>query len=167
MLDELLDAWATHKPAASPPVGPIRLWTDQTRVVYIEDKWGPAVPYPAAATRKDGSRNYGYVRLKASPEGIGGIPEVQGWPELQRFLEIVNAPLSPIESLGCEKGFFPIEGEDTMVKLGSYVDVVFSEPSLVGEPANLLRLAAVLMNSVVGCEQWWGSVVLGLRRLRP
>jgi hypothetical protein len=165
MLEELLSKWNIYKALASPPQFPIKLWGHETRVVYIESSWGPEVPYPSFE-REDGSRNHGLVSLKSNPEAASHIPEVQDWPELRRFLEVINAPASPIESLGCEKAYFPDESANATVKIASYVDVAFSLAPLNQEPENLLRLAAVLIQSVDGCEQWWGSVELALQRLR-
>jgi hypothetical protein len=79
----------------------------------------------------------------------------------------VNAVNSPIESLGCEKGYSPREnGGAARVFLGSYVDVTFSNIALSENPESLLQLAVPLVNAVEGCERWGGYIDLGLQRLR-
>jgi hypothetical protein len=105
------------------------------------------------------------MRVKGNPEAVKRIPEVQGWPELQNFLLAVNALESPIESVGCEKGFFPSDIEGPTVKLGSYVDLVLSNVALNG-PENLLLLASLLLPSVAGCENWWSNVEFSLQPMR-
>lgn len=166
MFDELLKQWEPHRNLSAPPPTPIQLWVKDSRIIYIDDRWGPQVPYPPI-DRHDGSRNHGYVRLKANFETIGEVPEVEGWPELENFLKIVNAANSPIESLGCEKAYFPLQGRGAAkVSLGSYVDVAFSAGTVTQNAANFLRLAVPLMNAVQGCERWWGHIELGLQPLR-
>ena len=70
------------------------------------------MPYPPV-DHHNGHQNYGYVRIKDDAEVSGQIQETEDYPELATFLMIVNSPGSPIESVGCEKGFFPgdIEGD--------------------------------------------------------
>lgn len=166
MWQELLAKWEAYEDRTEPPSEAMQLWNKQRRVVYIDENWGPAVPYPAVDHR-DGTENYGYVSLKKKPAAIAQVPETEGWPELAKILEIINAPDSPLESVGCEKSFFPVEGRgDATVNLGSYVDIVFTEFALNEEPTNLLRLAAALMPALDGCEKWWGSAEMGLQRYR-
>jgi hypothetical protein len=52
------------------------------------------------------------------------------------------------------------------LQLGSYVDVAFSAAASNEHPLNFLRLAAVLMESLEGCEKWWASVQIALQRLK-
>jgi hypothetical protein len=164
MFQEALAKWQPYKGLSGLPPSPVQLWTDGGRGIWIADSWGPAVPYPAVV-HEDGSRNFGYVRVKGDPEAVKRIPEVQGYPELQDFLLAVNVPQSPIESVGCEKGFFPSDVEGLTVKLGSYIDVILSEPVL-NVPENLLLLASLLLPSVSGCEKWWSNVELSLQPMR-
>jgi hypothetical protein len=99
------------------------------------------VPYPAI-NHGDGTKNHGYVCIKGNLTAVSNLPEVQGWPELQRFLEAINSAESPIESVGCEKGYFPAELPNVPpVVLGSYIDVIFTDASLNDESANHLLLA--------------------------
>jgi hypothetical protein len=129
-------------------------------------RMGPAVPYPPV-DHGDGTKNHGYVRLKDNPGAVGGIPEVMDWPELQRFLEVINGPASPIESVGCEKGYFPGEGPDAPpVVLGSYIDVVFSSAALNDRAENPLLLANRLVEAIDGSEKWWADVSFVLQRNR-
>lgn len=160
----LRSLWAPYDHLTAPPQEPISLWGEGGVGIWISNEWGPPVPYPAV-NRHDGGVNHGYRRIKGNLAGLAQIPEVEGWPELRRFLEIINGESSPIESVGCEKGFFPgdIEGGPP-VKLGSYVDVIFSEPALNDEPENPLLLASTFVNAIAGCEKWWAGTSFVLQR---
>lgn len=115
----------------NPPTQPIRLWVEGGRAVGIDDSWGPAVPY-GCVDHPDGHQNHGYMRIKGDAEAARRIPETVDWPELGEFLAAVNAAESPIESVGCEKAFFSIQGQgEPTVKLGSYVDLIFTEAPLM------------------------------------
>jgi hypothetical protein len=164
--EELRSLWKVHEGLQNPPAEPIRLWGNGGCGIWVSDEWGPAVPYPPVDHR-DGNFNYGYLQLKGNAEAVNLVQEAQGWPELQAFLETVNAGSSPIESVGCEKGFFPGEGEGAPpVKLGSYVDVVFTERALNDRPENFLLLAGCLANAIEGCEKWRADVSFVLQRNR-
>lgn len=162
--EELRSLWKPHLELKNPPAERIRLWGDGGCGIWVSEEWGPAVPYPAVDHGNE-TFNHGYLQLKENVEAVNLIPEAQGWPELQKFLETVNADSSPIESVGCEKGFFAGERETTPpVYLGSYVDVVFAERALNDRPENLLLLASRLANAIEGCEKWWADVSLVLQR---
>lgn len=94
------------------------------------------MPYPRIDHR-NGNFNHGYLQLKGNVGAVSLIPEAQGWPELERFLEEVNADSSPIETVGCEKSFFS-DGVAAAppVYVGSYFDLVFTESALNDEPEN-------------------------------
>lgn len=164
MFQEALANWQPYKGLSGPPANPVQLWAEGGRGIWIANSWGPAVPYPPVV-HEDGNRNFGYRRVKGDPEAVKRIPEVQGWPELQDFLLAVNALESPIESVGCEKGFFPSDVEGPTVKLGSYIDVILSELAL-NVPENHLLLASLLLPSIAGCEKWWSNVELSLQPMR-
>lgn len=166
ILEEVMTKWERHEGLVAPPPTPIELWTHENRTIYVEDTWGPAVPYPSVE-HDDGTKNHGYVRLKDNSDAIGQLPEAQEWPELRVFLECVNAATSPIESIGCDRSFFTVQDpSDAKMKLGSYVDLIFTDAALNEHPKKLLLLAAHLVNAVDGCEKWWASVELGLQRFR-
>ncbi len=165
MFQEALAKWQSYKGLSGPPASPVQLWTDGAREIWIADSWGPAVPYPGVV-HEDGSRNFGYTRVKGDAEAVKRIGETQGWPELQEFLLAVNAAQSPIESVGCEKGFSPSNVEGPTEKLGSYIDVIFTNLSLNTAPENLLFLASNLLPSVAECEKWWSNVEMCLQLLR-
>lgn len=173
LIDELLEAWRNHHQGEMPPKEPILLKRQTTRVIYIDNGWGPPVPYPPAL--HDGeSTNHGYQRLKGNLDAVGSIPELHGWPEYEEFIRAVNAASSPLESVGCEKSFFPFSAgpiDDAgstriNVTLGSYTDVIFSNLLLNEDAVNHLRLAAELAKALEGCEQWWSGVELGVQRLK-
>jgi hypothetical protein len=164
--EELRSLWHPHKELKSPPAESIRLWSDGGWGIWVSDEWGPAVPYPPVDHR-DGNLNHGYVRLKGNPGAVSRIPEVNGWPEFEGFLDALNADSTPIESVGCEKAFFPGDTEGAPpIKLGSYVDVVFTERELNDRPENLLLLASRLGNAIEGCEKWWADVSFVLQRYK-
>lgn len=92
---------------------------------------------------------------------------MQGWSEYLRYLEAINADSSPVESVGCEKGFFAVEDRgDATVQLDSYVDLLFTDGALNEDPENHLRLVAALMPALDGCEQWWATSSMDLQRFR-
>jgi len=113
MLDELLAQWRINSGLTIPPAEPIMLWGEPGRSVWLAGL-GPAVPY-GPVDHLDGHQNYGYRRLKGDPDAARAIPEAKDWPELQDLLIAINTADSPIESVGCEKGFFPVENAGTLL----------------------------------------------------
>jgi len=130
MIEELISQWDAYRGLTSPPPVPVRLWSEGGCGVWIDNARGSAVPY-GSVDHGDGRQNYGYVRINDATESVGRIPETTGFPEFAAFLMIVNSPDSAIESVGCEKSFFPgdVEG-GPRVKLGSYIDVMFTDAML-------------------------------------
>jgi hypothetical protein len=163
---ELFTLWEPYRELRVPPEQPMLLWSDRGCGIGIWSEWGPSVPY-GPLQLPDGARIYRYVRLKNNLAGINWIPEVGGWPELQHFLEVLNAPSSPIESVGCGSGFVPsqIQGGPPVL-LGSYVDVIFTKPELNDRPENLLLLANHFAQAVENCERWWADIGLVLLRMK-
>ena len=163
---EVLAAWAGIKAQPMPLKEAKVLWRNSSGLIYVEDQWGPAIPY-APVCHEDGTQNHGYRSLKGDKASIAAIPEVVGLPEFQELLTAINRAESPIESVGCEKGYFPIEGGgDAKVSLAAYIDIIFSDLPKNSEPENFLRLAARLLAVLEGCEAWWGNVEFALQRLR-
>ncbi|SRR5229473_6190284 len=135
--DELLELWAPWRGTNAPPCQTVTLWSAGGCGIFISSDWGPAVPYPAI-DHGDGTQNYGYRRLKDDLSRIRQIPEAENWPDLQRFLKVLNATASPVESVGCEKCFAPSEEQGAPpVVLGSYIDVIFTKAVLNDRPENL------------------------------
>jgi hypothetical protein len=166
MIEELISQWDAYRGLTSPPPEPVRLWSEGGCGVWIDNAWGPAVPY-GPVDHGNGRQNYGYVRIKDATEPLGRVPETTGFPEFAAFLMIVNSPDSPIESVGCEKSFFPgdVEGGPP-VKLGSYIDVMFTDALLNDSAENALQLADHLLQAIQGCERWWADVSTVLQRFR-
>lgn len=167
-VNELLSAFAPYADLHDPPPHPAKLWGEGSRGIWISDDWGPAVPY-GPVDHPEGGRNHGYLRLKGSLSRIQLIPEIEGWPELASFLEIINGDGSPIESVGCEKAYFPIpqtteNGPD--VYLGSYVEVVFTKAAANDSAENLLLLAGTLITATDGCEAWWADISMVIEKFR-
>jgi hypothetical protein len=155
MIEALLAAWEPHKTLSQPAVAFAKLWGSGGCGVWLSDEWGPPIPY-FAVDHHDGNKNHGY------------LPEVHGWPERQQFLEAVNAASSPIESVGCEKAYFPLDeplGGPT-VRIGSYIDVIFTDPKFNEDPINVLRLASYLIPAVAECEKWWGDISFVVQRCK-
>jgi hypothetical protein len=166
MLNELLAQWQLFSRSADLPSEPVLLWRSESRSISISNKAGPAVPYPSVR-HEDGSRNHGYRRVKGDPDAVLHIPEVADWPEFGRFLITVNHAASPIESVGCEKCFSPIgPSDDATVRLGSYVDLIFTDLALNEQPENLLLLASHLAMAAKDCEKWWADVEIELERYK-
>lgn len=166
LFDELLLQWQAHKHLTSPPPEPIMLWSSEGRYIFLDNEWGPPIPYPPI-DHQDGHENSGYMDLKADPEAVSLVPEVDGWPELAQFLITINAAASPLESVGCEKGYFPTEVDGKpAIRLGSYIDVIFTDAALNDGAENLLLLASRLAQAVEGCEQWWAQVEISLNRFK-
>jgi hypothetical protein len=165
MVEQLFSHWANHRGLTSPPPDPIQLWEEGGRSVWIANAWGPAVPYHPV-DHGNGCRNYGYARTKGDPQATARIPELEGWQELQDFLLAVNAAESPIESVGCEKALFPSDVDGPTVKLGAYIDMIFTNLPLNDAPENLLLLAGRLLPCAAGCEKWWSYAEVSIQRLR-
>lgn len=162
----ILAAWESVQTQSMPPSEAILLWQNHGSTVYIDDDWGPSVPYPPA-DHEDGTRNNGYRSLKGNEQAVYAIPEAQGCPALQRFLVQLNRLESPVETVGCEQGFFPIEGHESIqTSLGSYTDIMFSDPRKNAHLESFIRLAAHLVAATDGCEQRGGTVEIGFHLLR-
>jgi hypothetical protein len=165
-LDALLAAWQNHRPGGQGPHERVLLWQNDSCLVAIDDAMGPMVPYPAVI-HENGEMNHGYRSLKGDAAAIEQVPELKRFPEFAGFIGAINHADSPIESVGCENGFFDAEGQDVAKKMiGSYVDVVFSDVERNASPENFLHLAAWLLTPVEGCVAWWGGVEFLLQRLR-
>ncbi|MBR8279097.1 hypothetical protein [Burkholderia vietnamiensis] len=166
LFNEALGTCDPRKFGEARPNDAIVLATRGTRTIYIEESWGPAIPYHAVQ-HEDGTRNHGYRPVKGDRDAIEAIPEVQGYPELADFLIAINASDTPIESVGCEKlQEEAVHEQQTIVSVSCYVDVIFSDLSANDDPHRHLQLAARLAAALEGCEQWWTGLELGLQRLR-
>lgn len=134
------------------------------RVIYLDPSWGPPIPYPPAR-RPDGNQNYGYVSTKGNPETIASIPELQGWPEYKALILAINSATGPTETVRCEKGSFDCDKGTAKIYIGSYTDVVFSNPA-DSTAENCLRLASEIGRAMFDARNWWGQVQLGIQRMR-
>jgi hypothetical protein len=154
------------QPLTLPPKVPIVLWQEDTRTIYVEEALGPAVPY-GPVLREDSESNYGYMRLKGHPDLVNAVPELAAWPEYAETIRKINGDSTSIETVGCAVGFFSVTGQPPITdRVGSYVDIVFSDPSKAEAASAYLALAAELMAYVAECQKWWSSVEIGLQRLR-
>jgi hypothetical protein len=165
VLQKLLAAWEPCHALSDLPENPVKLWGEGGYGVWLAATWGPPVPYPQAD--HENGHNYGYRRVKGDLSSICQIPEVEGWPELCQILRVINAFDSPIESVGCEKGYSsPKDTNAPPVMLGSYIDVIFTDLALNERPQNFLALVSRLIPAIQDCEKWWGNVSFVLQRLK-
>jgi len=82
---------------------------------------------PFSSFNNDGIPEDGFVDLKAHPEWIPVLPSCIGWPEMQSFLKVINAPKSPLMSLAAAQNF--ITGDPSGSQLTSFVVLCLAEPS--------------------------------------
>lgn len=164
---ELMEKWRAAKlNLESPPSVSVILGQNASGTIFIDDNWGPPIPYPSI-DHLDGTLNHGYVHLKSNPGLISQIPELTGFPELEAFVRTVNSETSKIESVGCEKCYSQVQDHELIrTQLGSYTDIIFTDPVKNEQVENIIELAAHLFNAVEGCEKWWSTVELGLQRLK-
>lgn len=166
LIEALINEWEALNVESFLPKESIKLISEEECVVYLENSWGPAVPYPAV-DHGNGEQNHGYRRVKDDLDAINFIPEAQGWPEYESFLRNINSKESAIESVGCEKSFFPVNNHPAIkVKIGSYTDIIFSDFALNNDPKNILSLAATFAVALNGSATWWSSAELGIQRLK-
>jgi hypothetical protein len=107
------------------------------------------IPY-IAEDRSD-SRNYGYFDLKANPELINSISEVQGWQEMADLLYAINSPLSHFKSLGCWNrsiGYTDENQPHLNVRLESYVDIAFVNMSFNSQDYNFDHVVSAMQKFV-------------------
>jgi hypothetical protein len=166
MFEAALHLLRPYRGLTAPPPAPVKLWSEGGRDIWIDNAWGPAVPYPAV-DHQDGGKNHGYMRTKRDIAAIRRIPEAADFPALAELLTSINALTSPIESVGCEKSLTPFTAiPGATVLLGSYVDLIFTDTGLNDTPENALLLACRLASAIEGCERWWADVSMVLQRLR-
>lgn len=96
----------------------MKVWLSSTK-----NKVG--IPYTGSEVRPDGSKNHGYFDLKRNPARINDVPELKGFPELKRFVQMMNGPESHFRTLGCEKVFSPSDSPLFKRKLVTFVDFAF------------------------------------------
>jgi hypothetical protein len=97
-----------------------------------------------------------YHDLKRQPETLALIQEATGLAALREFLVVVNSPTSLLESAKCDVwGNTDINPEEEIFgalwKFGSYVDLVFTDPSTrfsFDAHQNLLQTLTTLLKRV-------------------
>ena len=94
---------------------------------------------PFSSFNNDGTPEDGFIDLKAHPEWIPVLPSCIGWPEMQSFLTVINAPNSPWMSLAAAQNF--IAGDPS--QLTSFFVICLAEPSDQDKPA-MMNLADFL-----------------------
>jgi hypothetical protein len=166
IFESSLAQWRGAQPLTLPVPKAVVLWQEASCTVYVEDSFGPAVPYPPIP-RTDSESNHGYVRLKGNLALVEAIPELTTWPEFAELVRKINEESCPLESVGCAVGFFEVTDHEAIKhRVGAYLDIVFSDFTAAQDPEAYLRVAAALMTGVADCEKWWSSVEIGLQRLR-
>jgi hypothetical protein len=76
-----------------------------------------------------------YLDLKRRPELLLDVVETYKNPELGEFLAVINSEGSPLETVKCDTWLTDeLDAQDEVfgaaMKFGSYVDVIFEEPSV-------------------------------------
>lgn len=160
----LRDAWAAQAIDFDNASEDHVLFQDEARVIYLDSSLGPPIGY-GPARRPDGNQNHGYVGTKGNPEAIAAIPELQDWPEYEALILAINSATGPTETVGCEKHFFDCDAGAAKIYLGSYTDIVFTDPT-DSTAENCLRLASEIGRAMFDARNWWGQVQLGIQRMR-
>lgn len=77
MTEELHDRWGDLASIAFREQRPILLWESDVCVVYLDNKWGLAIPYPPEDLT-DKEKNHGYRSLKGKLGDLREVPEIHG-----------------------------------------------------------------------------------------
>jgi hypothetical protein len=118
--------------------------------IYRDGTLGPAIPYPSV-DHGNGEQNFGFADLRHHPEAIPQVPEADGCPGLQEFLRVVNASASPLMSLGCAHGPFPIDAphpDGPQCYEGSYIDLAYRDAVIGHDEAALIKLAKSIVTAL-------------------
>lgn len=114
-------------------------------IAIVEEAHG-IVPY-GSVDREDGT-NYGWMDLRDQPGLVDRIPEAQNLPGMQAILRAANGSQSPLMSIGCEKGLFPVTGHHSIThKVGGYVDLVFRTGDR-NDPDQLVEFAKLVLSKI-------------------
>ncbi len=158
--------WEEAQPLTLPPATPVVLWTEETRTIYVDETLRAC--RPLSACFEDRLRK----QLRVCTTERQNRPD-QHNPRTHRLARVpsgfsdINIAESRIESVGCAIGMFPVSDQSAITcRVGSYLDLVFSETAEAENPIAHLDLAAQFMASASGCDRWWSSVEIGLQRLR-
>jgi hypothetical protein len=104
------------------------------------------VPY-GSFVREDGT-NHGWVDLRDQPGLADRIPEARNLPGMQAILRAANGPQSPLMSIGCEKGLFPVDGHHLITHMvGGYIDLVFRTGDR-NDPDQLVEVARLILSKM-------------------
>jgi len=100
------------------------------------------VPY--GPPNSEGSPGGSFVNVKANPEWISVLPSCIGWPEIQRLLRVINAPMTPLMSLAADQGIAETKDADKPFALTSFVilclaDIPSNRQSSIRELANFFQ----------------------------
>lgn len=167
LLATVLAKWSELTSNNTLPTEDTLIFQRPGQILAYDAGFGAAIPYPSCDHR-DGTANHGYVNLKASPEFINKVPELIRWPEYAAFIRTLNAPASPIESLGCDTGFLPPRDAPAhfTARIQSYTDMAFSDLKDAASPEHHLSLAVGILESCTGCYDRMGSVFVILQQLK-
>lgn len=166
ILSAALEQWKLVK-SDVPPSEDTVLFQDESAVLYVDAKYGPAIPY-FGFDHGDGQVNHGYMSTKGNPEGILSIPEVQGFDNFAKFILKLNSIESPVESLGCEKLEREVDLDHPIIRrfIGTYTDIAFTDVAKSEIPEANIELAVHLVRACSGCAEWWSRVEIALQRLK-
>lgn len=90
------------------------------------------IPY-GAYERDDGSRNNGFVPLKANPAAIASLSECQEDPPLRILLESANGADTAVFTVGCASG---IVADEKGFRRSGYVEFALNDREAVGRAVN-------------------------------
>jgi len=133
-----------------------------------EAGFGPAVPY-GSILRTNDSSNYGFIDLRGNLAAVELIPEARDCPGLQEFLRTINAPSSPLMSLGCDHRLEKLsdtwEGGPKSCQ-HSYVDIAYVNPERGHLEQNLIDLARWIVAKMALQPSNWIQLHLVPQRMR-
>jgi hypothetical protein len=97
-----------------------------------------SIPYGGGdAGRSDGSKNFGFKRLKGNKELAESIPEAQDSEALKRALVRLNDPSAAFFTVGCEKSY---NTHEKGFWVRGYLEFAFNFVELVSGAQNYFKL---------------------------
>ena len=96
-----------------------------------------SIPYNAGEQREDGAQNFGFIDLKANPEAMLEMAELQGDEALMHLVKFINGPDTGLMTIGCSSGF--VTDASGCRKTG-YVEISFTTDEMVVDAQNYFPL---------------------------
>lgn len=103
-------------------------------ILYI-DPLGKTIPYqPARASNR---RSTGFINLKARPEAIAQIPDIEANDQIKAALTAINSPETGVFTVGCHAGKII---DDARRQASGYIEFAVNDQTLVCEAATYFGL---------------------------